>query len=176
MGSAAPSKKPVVLVVEDEALILTCALAMVEAAGFEPIAAADASEAIGIPERRNDIRAVFTDIQMPGSMDRLRLARVIRNRWPPVALIITHRPVLAHCDRTTTRVRRQGFHAGAPAAPVDPSRSATSLARTLPSDGRRALPTQRSKRALPISGALCLRALPLTSVSLLSTKPKNGPR
>jgi two-component system, response regulator PdtaR len=40
-------------------------------------------------ESRNDIRAVFTDVDMPGSMDGLRLARVVRNRWPPVALIVT---------------------------------------------------------------------------------------
>src|SRR4051812_30277486 len=72
MGSAV-SKKPVVLVVEDETLTRTCAL----------------DEAIQILESRNDIRAVFTDIQMPGSMDGLRLARVVRNRWPPVALIVT---------------------------------------------------------------------------------------
>jgi CheY-like chemotaxis protein len=82
-------QRPVVLVVEDESLIRTCALEMVEAAGFDAVAAADADEAIRILESRNDIRAVFTDIQMPGSMDGLRLARVVRNRWPPVALIVT---------------------------------------------------------------------------------------
>jgi CheY-like chemotaxis protein len=62
---------------------------MVEEAGFEAIAASDADEAIRILESRNDIRAVFTDVHMPGSMDGLRLARVVRNRWPPVALIAT---------------------------------------------------------------------------------------
>jgi CheY-like chemotaxis protein len=62
---------------------------MVEDAGFEAIAASDADDAIRILESRNDIRAVFTDVQMPGSMDGIRLARVVRNRWPPVALIVT---------------------------------------------------------------------------------------
>src|SRR5436853_5874590 len=89
MGRAAPGQKPVVLVVEDEPLIQSTALAMVEDAGFEAIPASDADEAIRILESRNDIRAVFTDIQMPGSMDGLRLARVVRSRWPPVALIVT---------------------------------------------------------------------------------------
>src|SRR5436853_3619238 len=89
MGRAAPGQKPVVLVVEGEQLIQSTALAMVEEAGFEAIAASDADEAIRILESRNDIRAVFTDIHMPGSMDGLRLARVVRNRWPPVALIVT---------------------------------------------------------------------------------------
>lgn len=89
MGRAVPGQRPVVLVVEDESLIRLNALAMVEEAGFEAIAASDADDAIRILERRNDIRAVFTDVQMPGSMDGIRLARVVRHRWPPVALIVT---------------------------------------------------------------------------------------
>jgi CheY-like chemotaxis protein len=89
MDRAAPGQRPVVLVVEDENLIRMSALDMVEDAGFEAIAASNADEAIRILESRNDIRAVFTDVHMPGSMDGLRLARVVRNRWPPVALIVT---------------------------------------------------------------------------------------
>jgi CheY-like chemotaxis protein len=85
----AVSQRPVVLVVEDESLIRSTATNMVEEAGFEAIAAADADEAIRILESRNDISAVFTDVQMPGSMNGLRLAWVVRNRWPPVALILT---------------------------------------------------------------------------------------
>ena len=77
------------LVVEDESLIRMHALTMVEEAGFEAIAASDADEAIRILESRNDIRAVFTDVHMPGTMDGIRLARVVRDRWPPVALIVT---------------------------------------------------------------------------------------
>ena len=45
------------------------------------------SEAIGLLETREDIRIVFTDINMPGSMDGLRLAHAIRHRWPPVELV-----------------------------------------------------------------------------------------
>jgi CheY-like chemotaxis protein len=89
MSRVVSGQKPLVLVVEDESLIRSVAMDMVEDAGFEAIAASNADEAIRILENRNDIRAVFTDVQMPGSMDGLRLARVIRNRWPPVALIVT---------------------------------------------------------------------------------------
>jgi CheY-like chemotaxis protein len=89
MGRAVSGQRSVVLVVEDESLIRMSAIAMVEEAGFEAIAASDADEAIRILESRNDIRAVFTDVQMPGSMDGIRLARIVRNRWPPVALIVT---------------------------------------------------------------------------------------
>ncbi len=77
------------LVVEDETLIRLNAVAMVEAAGFVAIEASDADDAIRILESRDDICAVFTDVHMPGSMDGLRLARVVRDRWPPVALIVT---------------------------------------------------------------------------------------
>src|SRR4051794_9847689 len=89
MGGVVSGKKPVVLIVEDETLIRVTAADMVEEAGFDAIMASNADEAIRILESRNDIRAVFTDVQMPGSMDGLRLARVVRNRWPPVALIVT---------------------------------------------------------------------------------------
>ncbi len=77
------------LVVEDESLIRMNAMTMVEEAGFEALAASDADEAIRLLESRNDIRAVFTDVHMPGTMDGIRLVRVVRNRWPPLALIVT---------------------------------------------------------------------------------------
>jgi hypothetical protein len=40
-----------------------------------------------ILETRSDIVAVFTDIQMPGSMGRLKLASLIRERWPPIKIL-----------------------------------------------------------------------------------------
>jgi CheY-like chemotaxis protein len=89
MDRAVPGQRPVVLVVDDESLIRMNAVTMVEAAGFEAIAACDADEAIRILESRKDILAVFTDVHMPGTMDGIRLARLVRNRWPPVALIVT---------------------------------------------------------------------------------------
>ncbi len=67
---------------------------VVEEAGFEAIEAADADEAIAILEARSDIRILFTDIRMPGSMDGLKLARAVRDRWPPVKIIITS----GHCS------------------------------------------------------------------------------
>jgi CheY-like chemotaxis protein len=79
----------IVLVVEDEPLQRWLAAEMVREAGFTPIEAADADEAIAVLESRSDIRIVFTDIEMPGSMDGLRLARAIRGRWPPIELVLT---------------------------------------------------------------------------------------
>ena len=83
------AKRPVVLVVEDEFLLRMDAADMILAAGFEVVEAADADAAIGILEARNDIAVIFTDIQMPGSMDGLKLARAVRGRWPPIKIIAT---------------------------------------------------------------------------------------
>jgi len=82
-------KKQVILVVEDEALIRMNAADMIHDLGFEVIEAANADQAISVLESNSKISVVFTDIQMPGSMDGLRLAAVVRRRWPPVALLVT---------------------------------------------------------------------------------------
>lgn len=50
--------------------------------------AADADEAIRALESRDDIDLVFTDVQMPGTMDGIKLSHYIRDRWPPVKLIV----------------------------------------------------------------------------------------
>jgi len=57
--------------------------------GFTMYEAGNAYEAIPLLELHDDIRAVFTDINMPGSMDGLKLAHYVRGRWPPIKLIIT---------------------------------------------------------------------------------------
>jgi CheY-like chemotaxis protein len=81
--------KPIVLIVEDEPLLLLAATDMVEDAGFEAVVANNADEAVRLLESRADIRIVFTDIDMPGSMDGLKLAAAIRKRWPPIKIIVT---------------------------------------------------------------------------------------
>jgi len=81
--------KVVVLVVEDEALIRMSAVHMIEDGGFAVLEACNADEALRILESRRDIRAVFTDINMSGSMDGWKLAHAIRGRWPPIHLIVT---------------------------------------------------------------------------------------
>ena len=89
MALVACRRRAAVLVVEDEPLILWVALVMVADAGFEAVGAADADEAIQILESRDDIRVVFTDINMPGSMDGVKLAHAVRGRWPPLKIIVT---------------------------------------------------------------------------------------
>lgn len=89
MVARSVERKAVVLVVEDDALLRMSAVDMVEDAGFTCLEAANASEAIEILEHRRDIRIVFTDVDMPGSMDGIRLAACIRDRWPPIEIIVT---------------------------------------------------------------------------------------
>jgi len=61
---------------------------MVEDAGFTSVEAVDADEAVAILESRSDIALLFTDIQMPGSMDGLKLAHAVHERWPPIKIIL----------------------------------------------------------------------------------------
>lgn len=81
--------QPVLLVVEDEPLLRMMAVDLGEDAGFEVVEAANAAEAVAILQVRTDIRIVFTDIDMPGGMDGMRLAACIRDRWPPIDIILT---------------------------------------------------------------------------------------
>ena len=93
------TKIPAVLIVEDEPLIRIGAVHIIEDAGFEVIEAASADEAIRVLEFRSDIRVVFTDIHMPGSMDGLKLAHAVRDRWPPIKIIVTSgRELIAEQD------------------------------------------------------------------------------
>jgi CheY-like chemotaxis protein len=88
------TQRPVILVVEDESFLRMNAVEMIEAAGYVALEASNADEAIAILENRDDIRVVFTDIQMPGSMDGLKLAQAVRGRWPPIEIIATSGQVM----------------------------------------------------------------------------------
>ena len=79
---------PNVLIVEDEMVLRMRAVDIVEDAGFRPVEAVNADQAIAILESRSDISLLFTDIQMPGSMDGLKLAHAVHDRWPDIKIIL----------------------------------------------------------------------------------------
>jgi two-component sensor histidine kinase/CheY-like chemotaxis protein len=79
---------PNVLVVEDEMILRMRAVDIVEDAGFQPVEAVNADEALSILESRSDIALLFTDIQMPGSIDGLKLAHAVHDRWPSIKIIL----------------------------------------------------------------------------------------
>ncbi|WP_102961320.1 response regulator [Mangrovicella endophytica] len=89
MGQSFAHASYAVLVVEDDALLLAEAVDMIEDAGFIAYEARNADEAIRKLERHSEIRVLFTDVDMPGSMDGLKLARAVRDRWPPVTIMVT---------------------------------------------------------------------------------------
>ena len=89
MNPESNSRAAVVLIVEDEPLVRLYAAWTIEAAGYQIVEAASADEAIEILESRADIRIIFTDLHMPGSMDGLKLAHAVRHRWPPIKIIVT---------------------------------------------------------------------------------------
>jgi CheY-like chemotaxis protein len=78
-----------VLVVEDQALIRMETREVIEEAGFTVYEACNADEAIELLAAHSDIALIFTDVDMPGSMDGVKLAHYVRKRWPPVKIIVT---------------------------------------------------------------------------------------
>jgi two-component system, response regulator PdtaR len=81
--------RPVVLVVEDDILLRWTATAIIEQAGFDVVEAGTGVEAMSVLEKRSDIRTVFTDVEMPGSINGLQLAHLIRTRWPSIGIMAT---------------------------------------------------------------------------------------
>lgn len=77
-----------VLVVEDEMVLRMRAVDIVEDAGFTAVEAVSADEALAILESRSDISLLFSDIQMPGTMDGLKLAHAVHYRWPSIKIIL----------------------------------------------------------------------------------------
>lgn len=78
-----------VLIVEDEMFVRMIGADALEEAGFRVMEAACADEALAILERADHIEVLFTDIRMPGSMDGLKLAEVVHERWPAIRILIT---------------------------------------------------------------------------------------
>jgi DNA-binding NtrC family response regulator len=82
-------RRPVVLLVEDETFVRIATADALEDAGFEVIETANATAAQKVFGQRPDIEVLFTDVRMPGPLDGLELARLVCDRWPHVAVVIT---------------------------------------------------------------------------------------
>jgi CheY-like chemotaxis protein len=94
MDAMANRPAPVILIVEDDPFLRMLTVEFVNEAGFETLEACDADQAIAILESSSKITVLFTDVNMPGSMDGLKLARVVNNRWPAIAILIASGHVL----------------------------------------------------------------------------------
>jgi CheY-like chemotaxis protein len=82
------TQKFVVLVVEDEPIQRMSTVDMVEDAGFEVLQAANSKQAMRMLESRSDIRLILSDIDMPPGIDGMELVAIVRDRWPPIAIIL----------------------------------------------------------------------------------------
>jgi two-component system, response regulator PdtaR len=89
MTATQTAPEPLILVVEDQAILRLYAADMLEEHGFRVVEAQNAAAALKVLETRNDVRLLFTDIQMPGALDGMDLAREVHQRWPRVLLVIT---------------------------------------------------------------------------------------
>lgn len=97
MGQLNPLK-PAVLVVEDDALIRMEAVDLCEEAGYRVYEARTAAEALKLLEAHGDIQILFTDVEMPGDMDGLKLAQDVSDRWPPIRIMVTSGKVKVGAD------------------------------------------------------------------------------
>ena len=77
-----------ILVVDDEPIVRLGLVFQVTEWGYEVVEAGSADDAVDELQRHPDIRLIVTDVDMPGSMDGIRLAHFVRKRWPPIALIV----------------------------------------------------------------------------------------
>src|SRR6188472_2143372 len=97
MSSDNPAPTTNILVVEDEMVLRMRAVDIVEDAGFTAIEAVNADQALSILEGRSDIALLFSDIQMPGSMDGLKLAFAVHARWPAIKIILVSGQIRLSC-------------------------------------------------------------------------------
>lgn len=88
MASSQTAALSTVLVVDDEMMLRMRAIDIVEDAGFNPVDAINADKALEILEGRQDIALLWTDVQMPGTMDGLKLAYIVHDRWPAIKIIL----------------------------------------------------------------------------------------
>ncbi len=77
-----------ILIVEDEALVRVLAAGMFADAGFRVLEAANSDEALEFLDAGADVRLLFTDVNMPGTIDGLALARQVHDRWPHIGIIV----------------------------------------------------------------------------------------
>jgi DNA-binding NtrC family response regulator len=103
VGQSQPIGSNTILIVEDEALVRFDLVDFFTAAGWRVFDAENAEQAIAILDRHKDVRVVLTDVQMPGSMDGVKLAHYVRGRFPPTALFVVSGNALIQPDELPER-------------------------------------------------------------------------
>ena len=86
---AEPNTGATVLVVEDEVLVRMAIADELRSAGYTVFEASNAHEALQVLRHSSDVRLIFTDIRMPGSIDGIKLARLIGSEYPALKIVLT---------------------------------------------------------------------------------------
>jgi CheY-like chemotaxis protein len=111
----AQSLRTVVLVIEDEPVLRMNMVDLVEEAGFEAAEAANSQQAMRLLESRSDISIILSDIEMPPGLDGMALAAMVRDRWPPIAIIL----VSGQVDFGDVKMPEGGVFFSKPCRPAD---------------------------------------------------------
>jgi CheY-like chemotaxis protein len=109
------AQKFVVLVVEDEPIQRMSTVDMVEEAGFEALQAANSRQAMVLLESRSDIGLILSDIDMPPGINGMELVAIVRDRWPPIAIILLSGEVAS----TLVQIPEGGVFFSKPYRPYD---------------------------------------------------------
>ena len=83
------SQAALVLIVDDDEAVVEITAEILGTLGYDVLIARNGPEAVELLRRNSCVSVLFTDIQMPGAMDGLRLARAVRGRWPPIKIVTT---------------------------------------------------------------------------------------
>jgi two-component sensor histidine kinase/DNA-binding NarL/FixJ family response regulator len=148
--------KPTVLIVEDEMLLRMRAVDIVEDAGFTPLEAVNADDALAILESRSDIELLFTDIQMPGTMNGLKLAHAVHERWPSIKIILVSGQVTPNEEDRPTDSRFFG-------KPVEVQQMIAELQGMIGRGSLKIIPTDIAARANDAPGETALPVEPLNA-------------
>jgi len=97
MPSPKQQKPPLILLVEEEATERVAIARHLQDAGFAVLEAADSDAAMAFLKERSDLGGLVTDAHVPGQIDGFELARLVRERWPDIAVVMTS----GHSDHTS---------------------------------------------------------------------------
>lgn len=99
----APQPRPTVLIAEDEMLVRMHAADVLVGHGFDVLEAGNAEQALGLLSAGSRVDVLFTDVNMPGDVDGIELARRVRARWPNTVILITSGREASGVDRSLGR-------------------------------------------------------------------------
>ena len=109
------SHRIVVLVVEDEPILRMNMMDLVEEAGFDAVEAANSKQAMRVLETRSDVGIIVSDIEMPPGIDGMALVAMVRDRWPPIEIIL----VSGQVSSTHVRMPEGGVFFSKPCRPAE---------------------------------------------------------